>query len=211
MASFWEDFEAYLRSYLPQWQYDPASGETESALLRAAAELLLETRGRLDALPERHKRDFLRLDETTPLAAQPMQAYAVLRGTAGEHVPAGREFYLSGNGNRLWRTREECRAESIGLVSQVLVGAVEEKLIPLPPPTAEIPTRLFDLRTPGAEHREAQFSHPDAFSSLCGCTVSLILDCAGALVDFLGSEAAVRWFLTGEGEERPLSAPKIEG
>lgn len=211
MASFWEDFESYIHSYLPQWQYDPASGETESALLRTAAELLLEERNRLDTLPGRHEREFLRLHQLTPLAAQPMQAYAMLYGTEDECIPAGTEFYLSGDGTRLWRTLQECHTESMQLSSQVLVGAAEGKLIPLPPPTAKNPTRLFDLRAAGSERREAQFFHPDAFASQRGCTVCLTMDSPSSLVDFLGSKTQVLWYLISKGEELLLPTPQVDG
>ena len=38
--SLWTAYQEYIRSYLPQWRYDPESGEIESAVLRTAAEMI---------------------------------------------------------------------------------------------------------------------------------------------------------------------------
>ena len=44
MDSFWSAYQEYIRSYLPQWRYDLESGEGESAVLLAAAEMIEESR-----------------------------------------------------------------------------------------------------------------------------------------------------------------------
>lgn len=209
MDSFWDTFHAYIRSYLPQWRYDPAGGEIESAVLLAAAELIAESGTQLAALPQKHELAFLQGWAAEPLDPDPMYVYAALTAPEGRAVCAGTEFYLSGDGERLWRTVEDARAEAIRLTDQFLTGG--GKVMPLPLPDPEQPVRLFDFRGDGMPGPEIQFSHPDAFRSQSGCQVSLILPEASAqMLEFLGGEA-VRWRLIGScGAEFPLNAPVNE-
>ena len=59
MDDFWAQLEAYVRSYLPEWQYQKGGPELEAALMTAMGELLEESRGCLERLPEKHEREFL--------------------------------------------------------------------------------------------------------------------------------------------------------
>ena len=138
MDLFWTTRE-YIRSYLPQWRYDPESGEVESAVLRAAAELIEDSELRLARLPQKYELAFLRGWELEPLAADPMYVYASLTTPEGGFVPAGKEFYMSGDGARLWRTAEDTQAEPAGLAEQYLTGG--GKVVPLPIPTQDQPAR----------------------------------------------------------------------
>ena len=209
MELFWEAFRAYIRSYLPQWRYDPHSGEPESALLLAAAEGIAESWTRLSLLPQKHELEFLRGWELKPLEPDPSFVFAALTAPGGRPVPAGTEFYLSGDGGRLWRTAEDSRAESIHLTDLLLTGS--GKILPLPLPSPEQPARLFDFQGEGLPGPGIQFSHPDAFSSQGGGQAALALpEASGELLSLLGGGAA-RWsLLCASGDEIPLSPPSAE-
>lgn len=210
MDSFWSTYQAYIRSYLPQWRYDPESGEPESAVLLAAAELIAESGTRLARLSRKHELEFLRGWELEPLGADPMCAYASLTSPEGGPARCGMELYMSGDGARIWRTAEDTQAEPARLVEQFLTGG--GKVIPLPLPDPGQPARLFDLRPDGLPGPEAQFSHPDAFSSQRGCQVQLAMPQASQRLLTLFSGDTVRWSLVcASGGVAPLSAPVLEG
>ncbi len=211
MKDLWDRLEAYVRSYLPWWRYERDGREPEAALLTAMASLLEDTAARLDRLPEKHEREFLRAFGLEERPARPALAWGALSAPRGAPVPAGTEFYLSGDGNRLWRTQRETAAGPCRLARQVFAGGKSGKLLSAPPPEPSAPTRLFDFRPPGAQRREARFSHPDAFASRTGCAAALVFSGASeALPAFLAGGAAASWFLEGGGEEIPLDAPRLE-
>lgn len=207
MDSFWRAYQEYIRSYLPQWRYDPESGEAESAVLLAAAELIEDSRTRLARLPQKHELAFLQGWELTPLPADPMYAYASLTSPKGGFVGAGKELYLSGDGARLWRTAEDTQAEPARLTDQFLTGG--GKVIPLCPPAPECPSRLFDFQLEGLPGPELRFSHPDALSSRHGCQVELTLPQASPRLLALLCGDSVSWSLVcARGNSVPLSAPE---
>lgn len=208
-----QEFMSRIGSYLPQWQIGPDSGETEEALLYAAWRLLEDTRGRMDRLPEKHEVEFLRVWGLEPAEAAPMSAYASLTAPAGEVVPAGTPLYLSGDGTRLWTTTHPVYAPSLTLDGQVLESGRLGKLLELPPPTPETPTRLFDFRAPGHQQRAARFVHQDAFRSQAGCTVRMSFrDSGPELGPLLADAARVRWSLESDsGDPLPVDPPRQEG
>lgn len=210
MEPIWEAFQAYIRSYLPQWRYDPHSGEPESALLLAAAELIAETGARLSLLPQKHELEFLRGWALEPLGPDPACAFASLDAPGGRPVPAGTELYMSGDGGRLWRTAEDSRAESLRLTDLFLTSG--GKMLPLALPAPGRPVPLFDFQGAGLPGPEVRFSHPDAFASRQGCQTALALpEASGGLLALLGGSAA-RWsLLRASGELVPLPAPGVEG
>lgn len=211
VEQLWERLEAYARSYLPWWRTVRESQEPEAALLWVLGSLLEDTSDRLARLPEKHEAEFLRAFGLVPQKARPALAWAALSAPKSVFVPAGTEFYLSGNGTRRWRTCEDVTASPCRLVRQVLVGGKSGRLLPVPPPEPGSPTRLFDFRAKGQERREARFSHPDAFSSQKGCEAALVLpEASGELTAFLAG-GQVRWFLGGGGMEIPLKAPQLTG
>ncbi len=209
MESFWDTFHAYVRSYLPQWRFDPGGGEIESAVLLAAAELMEESEARVDRLPQKHELAFLQGWALEPLEPDLMSAYAALTAPESRPVPAGTEFYLSGDGGRLWRTAEDAQAEGIRLTDQFLTGG--GAVIPLPLPAPGRPTRLFDFREGGLPGPEVRFSHPGAFRSQGGCGAALDLpEASGKMLELFSGNSA-RWSLSGEeGTEYPLPAPTLE-
>lgn len=211
MDSFWNTYREYIRSYLPQWRYDAESGEPESAVLLAAAELIGESGTRLARLPQKHELAFLQGWELTPLDAGPMYAYASLTAPEGAMVRKGKELYMSGDGARLWRTAEDTRAEPARPAEQFLTGG--GKVIPLLSPTPESPTRLFDLQPEGLPGPEVRFSHPDAFSSRHGCQVELTMPQASPrLPALLCGGGPVRWSLVrSSGDRVPLPVPEQAG
>lgn len=173
MDLFWNKYQEYIRSYLPQWRYDAESGEPEAAVLLAAVELIGESRTRLNQLPQKHEREFLRGWELTPLDTDPMYAYASLTTPEGAMIRKGKEFYMSGDGARLWQTAEDTQAEPARLKEQFLTG--KGKIIQLPLPIPKSPVRLFDFLPDGFPGPKVLFAHPDAFSSQHGCQVELIM------------------------------------
>ena len=211
MDLFWDTVQAFLRSYLPQWRYDPAGGEPESAVLRAAVELIEESRSRLACLPQKHELEFLRAWELEPLGEDPVHAYAALAAPEGVPVREGTEFYMSGDGSRLWRTEEDTQAEPARLADQFLTGG--GKTIPLPLPAPDQPVRLFDFHGEGVPDPELQFSHPDAFSSTNGCQVELTLSQASPeLLELFQNGGTVRWSLVCASEDVvPLAPPTRSG
>ena len=208
MDSFWDAYHAYIRSYLPQWRYGLESGEPESAVLRAAAELIEDSRTHLARLPQKQELAFLQGWALKPLDADPMFAYASLTSPEGGPVHRGKELYLSGDGARLWQTAEDAQVEPARLMDQFLAG--DGKVIPLPTPAPERPVRIFDLQQAGLPGPEVQFSHPDAFFSQHGCQVELIMPQASLrLMELFSSGEPVRWRLVQpSGGMVPLSAPE---
>lgn len=206
MDLFWDTYQAYLRSYLPQWRYAAAGGEAESAVLRAAVELIEVSRGRMADLPQKHELAFLQGWELEPLEADPVCACAALTAPEGAPVPAGTEFYMSGDGARLWRTAEDAQAEPARLTEQFLTG--RGKQIPLPLPALGQPVRLFDFHREGQPGPELQFSHPDAFSSQGGCQIELTLHPQFSKLLGLAGGKGARWSLVStSGESVPLVPP----
>lgn len=207
MDLFWDTYHAYLRSYLPQWRYAAAGGEPESAVLRAAAELIEASRVRMADLPQKHELAFLAGWKLDPLEADPVYACAALTAPEGAPVPAGTELYMSGDGARLWRTAEDAQAEPARLTEQFLTG--RGKQIPLPLPALEQPVRLFDFHREGLPGPELQFSHPDAFSSQGGCQIELTLSRQfSKLLDFADGGEGARWSLAStSGDAVPLDFP----
>lgn len=205
--SFWTAYREYIRSYLPQWRYDPESGEIESAVLLTAAEMIEDSRTRLARLPQKHELAFLRGWELAPLEAEPMCVYASLTAPEGGFVGAGTELYMSGDGAKLWRTAEDTQAEPSRLTDQFLTGG--GKVIPLRAPTPEQPSRLFDLQPEGLPGPEARFSHPDALSSRHGCQVELAMPQAPPRLLALLCGDSVRWRLeSSSGDAVPLDPPE---
>lgn len=207
MDSFWATYQEYICSYLPQWRYDPENGEVESAVLLAAAEMIEESRTRLARLPQKHELAFLRGWELKPLDADPMCTYASLTSPEGGFVETGKEFYMSGDGARLWQTAEDTQAEPARLADQFLTGG--GKVIPLCPPASECPARLFDLQQDGLSGPDVRFSHPDALSSRHGCQVELIMPQASSRMLALLCDQTVCWSLIcASGDMVPLSGPE---
>ena len=208
MDPFWDTYHRYIRSYLPQWRYDPESGEVESAVLLAAAELIEGSRTRLARLSQKQELAFLRGWELKPLDADPMYAYASLASPEGGLVREGKELYMSGDGARLWQTAEDTQAEPARLEEHFFTGG--GKVIPLPYPASGQPVRLFDPRPEGLPGPEAQFAHPDAFSSRHGCQVRLTMPQASPQLLALFSGDSARWSLTRRsGDMVPLPAPAM--
>jgi len=179
-------------------------------VLLAAAELIGDSAARLARLPQKHELEFLRGWELEPLTAGPMYACARLTSPEGGPVRRGTEFYLSGDGARVWRTAEDTQAEPARLSEQLLTGG--GKVIPLPPPAPGKPARLFDLRPEGRPGPEVRFSHPDAFSSRGGCRAGLRMPQASGELLALFSGGGARWSLArASGGSLPIEAPALEG
>lgn len=209
MDWFWETCQAYLRSYLPQWRYDPSGGEPESAVLRAAVELIEESRSRLACLPQKHELEFLRGWALEPLEADPICAYASLTAPEGMPVREGTELYMSGDGSRLWRTAEDAQAEPARLMEQFLTK--NGTVIPLPSPAPDRPVCLFDFHREGLPGPELRFSHPDAFSSQHDCQIELTLTrTSSQLLELLSG--GTHWSLVCASEDTvPLASPILTG
>ena len=208
-----EKYRKLMESYLPGWQYDPNSGQPESALLYAGWQLLEDTRRRMDCLPQKHERAFLNAWELTPQAPQPMRTVAVLHAPEGQRIRAGSELYLSGNGTRLWKTLHSTAAESMTLIKQVLESTELGKLKDISLPTRQIPSRLFDYRHYGDQQTRARFAHPDAFRTEAGEQAALVFpECGEELLQLLADRNRVRWFLERtDGTELPLEQPQMAG
>lgn len=213
MKDLWEQLEQTAHAYLPWWQYRRESGQPESALLTALGVLLQDTAAGLEHLADKHERAFLGAFPLKPQSVRPALAWTALSSPRWERIPAGTEFYLSGDGTRRWRIAETAWAGPCRLVRQVLAQGKTGKLLALPPPSPNAPTRLYDFRPQGAERREARFSHPAAFASQGGCTAALAFaQAAGPLAAFLADSAHADWFLETVEEEIPLQNPSlIEG
>ncbi len=212
MEDLWERLEAYVRSYLPWWRYERDGREPEAALMAALGSLLEDTAARLDCLPEKHELEFLRSFGMEPRPAQPALAWAALVSPWRERVPAGTAFYLSGDGERLWRTQREASAGPCRPVFMVFAGEKSGKLISSPPPEPGAPVRLFDFRPAGAQRREVRFSHPDVFASRQGCAAALVFSGASEeLLEFLTDPSKVSWSLEDSGEGALLDPPCLEG
>lgn len=207
MDLFWDTYQAYLRSYLPQWRYAAAGGEPESAVLRAAVELIEASRARMADLTQKHELAFLEGWKLDPLEADPVYVCAALTAPEGVPVPAGTELYMSGDGARLWQTAEDAQAEPVRLTEQFLTGRGKQILLPLP--ALEQPVRLFDFHREGLPGPELQFSHPDAFSSQGGCQIELTLSRQfSKLLDFADCGEGVRWSLVStSGDAAALAFP----
>ena len=205
-----ERFLALIHSYLPDWQI--GQEEPEAAVLYAAWRLLENTRGRIERLPAKHEREFLNAWPMEAREAEPMSVYAAFQAPEGEHIPAGREMYLSGNGTRLWRTTQPVCAESMTLMEQILESAGQGKLIEVSPPSPEIPSRLFDFGRDGQQRYAARFAHPDAFRSEKGCQVFLDFpECDSAFLDHLADPEKVFWMWEqADGSTQELRFPRRE-
>lgn len=202
--------EAYAASYLPQWRYQREGGEPESALLTALGLMLEESRKDLDRLPKRMEDEFLSgfaLDERGEGTAR---AYACFTAPEETMVPAGSEFYLGGDGGRVWQVERDVWASPMRLTGHLLCGGGDGKLIPLALPRGEKGVKLFDFSAPGSQRRAVRFSHPDAFASRKGCQVRLTLARASQeLLAFLtGSQA--HWSMGGGTGRQGLDAPGVE-
>lgn len=211
MDAFWKRYEECVHSYLPDWQYDRAGTETEAALLTVAAELLADSRRLLDRLPEKHEREFLRPWDTGPQQAGPAHAFAVLTSPNGQLVPAGSEFYLSGDGTRLWKTVDPVHAEPAKLAAQAFTSASRQMWLTAPLPEPDHPVSLFDLHGDNLRRCEARFTHPDAFASRQGCEVQLKFpDADQSIFDCLAGEADTAWQIVQGGLEIPVPTPVCE-
>lgn len=212
MDEFWNRFVQYVRAYLPDWQYQPGGPEPEGALMTVLGELLEDSRRRLEGLPEKHRREFLRAWEDAPQAVEPMYVYAGFSAPRSTLLPEGSVFYRSGDGTRLWETVGDAWAEAGALVDQVFSDGTWGKLLRVPPPSEDGPVSLFDFRPPGFQKRQVRFRHPAAFASRRGCQAALRLEGAqAALINFLSHPKACRWYLETEEETLPLDPPEPEG
>ena len=207
------DKDSRIPNYLPGWQFEPADGQPEAALLYAGWQLLEDTRRRMEALPQKHEREFLNAWPLSPREPEPMRTCAVLRAPEGERLAAGSEVYLSGNGVRLWKTVQPVTAQSMELVTQILESAETGKLIEISPPTEQIPSRLFDFRHRGTQKNALRIAHPDTFRSGSGAEICLQLpECEPSILECLTDPARVRWSLEcDEQVECPLETPVQRG
>lgn len=208
MNDFWTQFEQYVQSYLPDWQYRQDSSEPEAALMTVLGEMLEESRHRLEHLPEKHLLEYLSAWYDAPQAEEPMYAYASLSAPQGLVLSKGTRFYRSGDGTRLWETTADACAEAGKLCMQNISSGSLGKVVSLPIPSAEEPCKLFDFHLPGIQRREVRFLHPAAFSSQAGCKVGLTLEGAtDELLCFLCDPACCSWYLELEDRTIPLEAP----
>lgn len=208
MKEFWSVFEQYVRSYLPDWQYQRGSSELEAALMTVLGEMLEASRHRLEQLPEKHLREYLSTWYDAPQAEEPMYAYASLSAPQGMVLSRGTRFYRAGDGTRLWETTTDTCAEAGKLCMQIISSGSLGKVVSLPVPTDEAPSKLFDFHAPGIQRREIRFRHPAAFSSQAGCQVGLTLEAAtDELLGFLCDPACASWYLELEDQTIPLAPP----
>lgn len=205
-----EHFLSRIHSYLPAWQFAPADGQPEAAILYAAWRMLEDTRSRMRRLPDKHEIEFLRAWGLEAAPPTPMAVYAAFTAPIGQTVPAESQFYLSGSGTRLWRTMQPVHAESLQLQRQVLESGRHGKLLVLPPPTGEAPSSLFDFHAAGDQRQAARFAHRDAFCSQNGCTVRLTFqETVRDLLTFLADAAQVRWSLeNADGSAHAIDVPR---
>lgn len=208
MIEFWTQFEEYVHSYLPDWQYQRGGAEPEAALMSVLGEMLEESRHRLEHLPEKHLLEYLSAWYDAPQAEEPMYAYASLSAPQGLVLSKGTRFYRSGDGTKLWETTTDTCAESGKLCMQIISSGSLGKVVSLPIPSAEEPCKLFDFHLPGIQRREVRFLHPAAFSSQAGCKVGLTLEGAtDELLRFLCDHACSFWYLELEDNTIPLTSP----
>ena len=208
MDDVWVRFEQYVRTYLPDWQYQRGGPELEAALMTAMGELVEDSRTRLEKLPEKHQREYLCAWDTGPEAEEPMYVYAALSAPKSTQVPKGSVYYRSGDGTKCWETAEDTWAQAGQLRDQVFSGGECGKIIRMPVPTYEQPIKLFDFRRPGIQKREVRFAHPAAFSSQAGCLTALRLENADdGLLGFFCDPAMCVWFLEAEEGRLALDTP----
>ncbi len=210
---FWKRWEKYVRSYLPGWRYELDGEEPEAALMTALGILLEDTGIKMKRLPEKYELEFLRGFGFEPQEKVAARAYAALTAIERSNVPSGSSFYLEGDGTKIWTTESDASAESISLLVQVFAGGGCGKLIINPPPQDDYPVKLMDFSGPGAQKREAKFSHPDAFASVNGCKIRLNFTSASKeMLDLFSDKASALWFLdNGESDEVQLENPLLEG
>lgn len=212
MSGFWTQFEAYVRSYLPDWQFRRGGPEVESALLTVLGEMLEDSRRRLDELPDRHWAEFLSAWDHRPRPSEPMHVYAALTAPHSVLIPQGSSFYRAGDGTKLWHTMQDAWAEPCRLTAQICSDGRNGKLLAPPPPACGAPVRLFDFKAPGMQAREARFRRPGAFTSQSGCELALRLEGeTDGLLRFLGGGENAGWYLESGGAEQVLDTPILAG
>ncbi len=212
MEKFWSGLEAYVRAYLPHWQYQREGSEPEAALMTVLGEMLARSREELLAMPRQRRQQYLNAWNREFREAEPMYAYAAFAAPAEMRLPAGSVFYRGGDGARLWETAEDTWACAGRLVMQAVTSGTRGKFIPLPLPSARAPVKLFDFDRPGEQSQQARFQHPAAFSSPYGCRASLGLrPFPEELLRFFRDPGACRWYLETDGREQPLDPPRKRG
>ena len=212
MTDFWAQLEAYVRSYLPDWQYQRGGAEPEAALMTVLGELLEDSRTRLSKLPEKHHVEFLNAWDGGARPGDPMHAYVMLAAPSSTLVPKGMVFYQSGDGTKRWESVQDTWAEPGQLTDQFFTGGECGKLIHAPAATPETPTKLFDFHAPGVQRRDVRFLHPSAFASPSGCETVLELEGAPEeLLQFLCDPESTVWTLETGGASLPLEVPAHSG
>ena len=212
MTDFWAQFEAYVRSYLPDWQYQREGAEPEAALMTVLGELLEDSRQRLEKLPEKHHAAFLRAWDDGSHEGDPAHTYTVLAAPTSVLVPKGTLFYQSGDGTKRWETAQDAWAEPGKVTDQFFSGGTCGKLIRSPAATRDAPVKLFDFRAPGVQRREVRFHHPSAFASPSGCETELELEGAPEeLLQFLCDREHADWSMESADGSLPLPPPARSG
>ena len=212
MTDFWAQFEAYVRSYLPDWQYQRGGTEPEAALMTVLGELLEDSRTRIAKLPEKHHVEFLNAWDDGARPRDPTHTYVMLAAPNSTLVPKGTVYYQSGDGTKRWEMVQDTWAEPGQLTVQFFAGGACGKLIRAAAATREAPTKLFDFRTPGVQRREVRFLHPSAFASPSGCETVLELEGAPEeLLQFLCDPERTDWTLKTREASLPLKAPARSG